>query len=64
LSRINEFQQEEEEPFLQKIEFKFKEETFKVLIWSIALCGAETLTLRELGKKYMENFAVLFCRMT
>jgi len=63
LSRINQFQQKEEVPFLQQNEFEFKEETIKVLIWSIASFGAETLTLRELDQKYMENFAMWCCRM-
>jgi hypothetical protein len=40
----------------QQIGLKFKEETSKMHILSIALCGAATWTLRTLGQKYLESF--------
>jgi hypothetical protein len=40
----------------QQTGIKFKEETSKVLHWSIALCGAETWTLRKVDQKYLESF--------
>ena len=48
--------QQEAEYFHQQIGFKFKEETNKFWTWSIALCGAETWTLRKADQKYSESF--------
>jgi hypothetical protein len=50
----------QQEGFSQQVGFKFKEETSKVLIWKIALCGGETWTLREVDQKYLKNFE-LWC---
>jgi len=38
--------QKEEESFYQQIELKFEEETSEMLVWSMALYGSETWTLR------------------
>ena len=47
--------------FYQHIGLKFEEETSKMLhIWSMALYGAETWTLRAADKKYLESFE-LWC---
>jgi hypothetical protein len=40
----------------QQTELKFKEKSVKCYIWSIALCGAETWTLRKTDKNYLESF--------
>jgi hypothetical protein len=37
----------EQGSFCQQTGFKFKEETSRILSWSIALYGAETWTLRK-----------------
>ena len=42
--------------FHQQIGLKFKEETNKMLIWSIALYGVETWTLRKVDQKHLESF--------
>jgi hypothetical protein len=36
--------------------FKIEEEATEVLHWSLALYGAETLTLRALDQKHLERF--------
>jgi hypothetical protein len=51
LSRQKNIQQEECS-FRQQIGLKM----VKCYIWSIALLGAETLTLRKVGHKYLESF--------
>jgi predicted HD phosphohydrolase len=48
--------QQEEESFHQQTGLKFKEETSKCYIWSIAFYGAEKRTLRKIGQKYLESF--------
>jgi hypothetical protein len=39
-----------------KLELELKKKLVKCYIWSIALYGAETLTLRKLDRKYLESF--------
>jgi uncharacterized GH25 family protein len=34
----------------------------KCYIWSIALCGAETWTVRKVDQKYLESFKMWCCR--
>jgi hypothetical protein len=43
--------QKGESSFYQQIGLKFKAETGKCYIWSMALCGAEILTLGKLDQK-------------
>jgi len=53
------FKQKEGAVVTKKLYIKFKEETSKVRhLEHSFLCGAETLTLREVDKKYLESFAV------
>jgi hypothetical protein len=42
--------------FHQQTGLNCREETSKVYIWSIALYGAQTWTLREVDQKYLESF--------
>jgi len=42
--------------FRQQIGIKFKEESSKVLPWSIACCGIETSTIVKEDQKYLECF--------
>jgi hypothetical protein len=44
----------------RQIGLKFKEETKKWYVWSIALYGAETWALRKVYQKYLESFE-LWC---
>jgi hypothetical protein len=36
----------------------------KCCVWSIALCGAETWTLRKVGQKHLESFEIWGWRRT
>jgi hypothetical protein len=36
--------------------------TSECYIWSIALHGAETWTLRKVDQKYLESFEICYCR--
>ena len=38
------------------IKLDFKEKLVKCYLWSIALYGAETWTLRNIDQKYLEGF--------
>jgi len=40
--------------FHLQIELKLKEENSKFCAWSIALCGAETWTLRKVDQEYQK----------
>jgi hypothetical protein len=42
--------------FTSKLELNLRKKLVKCYIWSIALCGAETWTLRKVDQKYMESF--------
>jgi hypothetical protein len=42
--------------FTSKLDLKLKKKPVKCYIWSIALCGAETLTLQAVDQKYLESF--------
>jgi hypothetical protein len=42
--------------FTSKLDEYLKKKLVKCCIWSIAVCGAETWTLRELDQKNLENF--------
>ena len=44
------------------IGLKFEEETRKCYIWSMALYGAETWTLRAADQKYLESFEMWYRR--
>jgi hypothetical protein len=39
-----------------KLELNVRKELLKCYIWSVALCGDETGTLRKVGHKYLEKF--------
>ena len=41
--------------FTSKLDEYSRKKPVKCCIWSIALCGAETWTLRELDRKDLEN---------
>jgi hypothetical protein len=43
-------------PFTSKLDLKLRKKSVKCYIWSIALYGAETWTLRKLDQKYLESF--------
>jgi hypothetical protein len=42
--------------FTSKLELNLRKKLVKCYIWSIALYGAETWTLREVDQKYLESF--------
>jgi hypothetical protein len=42
--------------FTSKLKSSLRSQLVKCYIWSVALCGAGTLTLREVDKEYVENF--------
>jgi hypothetical protein len=42
--------------FTSKLDLELKKKLVECYIWSIALYGAETWTLKKLGRKYMESF--------
>jgi hypothetical protein len=41
--------------FTSKLDFNLRKKLVKCYIWSIALCGAETWTLRKVDQKYLES---------
>jgi hypothetical protein len=42
--------------FTSKLELNLRKKLVKCYIWSIALYGAETWTLRKVDQKYLESF--------
>jgi hypothetical protein len=44
--------------FTSKLDLNLRKKLVKCYIWSIALCGAETWTLRKMGQKYLESFEI------
>jgi hypothetical protein len=42
--------------FTSKLDLNLRKKLVKCYIWSIALCGAETWTLRKMDQKYLESF--------
>jgi hypothetical protein len=40
--------------------FSLRKKLVKSYTWSIALCGAETWTLRKVDQKYVESFEILY----
>jgi hypothetical protein len=42
--------------FTSKLDLNLRKKLVKCYIWSIALYGAETWTLRKLDQKYLESF--------
>jgi hypothetical protein len=42
--------------FTSKLELNLRKKLIKCYIWSIALYGAETWTLRKMDQKYLESF--------
>jgi hypothetical protein len=42
--------------FTSKLDLKLRKKLVKCYIWSIALYGAETWTLRKIDQKYLESF--------
>jgi hypothetical protein len=42
--------------FNGKLDLNLRKKLVKCYIWSIALCGAETWTLRKIDQKYLESF--------
>jgi len=56
--------QQAENSFAQHNGLKFKKETVKYYIWSIALCDAGTWTVREIGQKYLESYEIRCQRRT
>jgi hypothetical protein len=42
--------------FTSKLDLNLRKKLVKCYIWSTALCGAETWTLRKINQKYLENF--------
>jgi hypothetical protein len=42
--------------FTSKLHLELRKKLVKCYIWSIALYGAETWTLRKLDQKYLESF--------
>jgi hypothetical protein len=49
--------------FTSKLDLELRNKLVKCYIWSIALYGAETWTLRKLDQKYLEGFATCWKRM-
>jgi hypothetical protein len=47
---------------LWEVPTELRKKSVKCYIWSIALYGAETWTLRKLDQKYMESFEMLCWR--
>ena len=43
-------------PFTSKLDLNLRKKLVKCYIWSMALCGAETWTLRAADQKYLESF--------
>jgi len=45
--------------FTSKLDLNFRKKLVKCYIWSMALYGAETWTLRAADQKYLESFEIL-----
>jgi hypothetical protein len=45
--------------FTSKLELNLSKKLVKCYIWIVALCGAETWTLRKVDQKYLESFEML-----
>jgi hypothetical protein len=41
--------------FTSKLELNLRKKLVKCYVWSVALCGAETWTLRKVDRKYLES---------
>jgi len=48
--------------FTSKLDLNLRKTLIKCYIWSMALCGAETWTLRAADQKYLESFEMCCCR--
>jgi hypothetical protein len=48
--------------FTSTLDLNLRKKLVKCYIWSIALYGAETWTLRKIDQKYLENFEMWCCR--
>jgi hypothetical protein len=48
--------------FTSKLDLNLKKKLFKCYIWSIALYGGETWTLRKVPQKYLERFEMWWWR--
>jgi hypothetical protein len=48
--------------FISKFDLKLRKKPVKCYIWSIALCGAETWTLRKVDQKYLGSSEMWCCR--
>jgi hypothetical protein len=55
-------QQEKTTLFTSKLDLNLRKKLTKCYIWSVALYGAETWTLRKVDQKYMESFEMLCWR--
>jgi hypothetical protein len=44
--------------FISKFDLNLRKKLVKYYIWSIALYGAETLTLRKVDRKSLESFQI------
>jgi predicted restriction endonuclease len=42
--------------FTSTLDLELRKKLVKCYIWSIALCGAETWTIRAVDQKHMESF--------
>jgi hypothetical protein len=42
--------------FTNTLDLKLRKKLVKCYIWSIALCGAETWTIRAVDEKHLESF--------
>jgi hypothetical protein len=45
--------------FTSKLDLNLRKKLVKCYIWSIALYGAETWTLRKVDQRYLESFEML-----
>jgi hypothetical protein len=48
--------------FTRKLSLELRKKLVKCYIWSTALYGAETRTLRKVDQKYLESFEMWCCR--
>jgi hypothetical protein len=48
--------------FTSKSGLNLRKKLLNCYIWSIALCGADTWTLRKVDQKYVESFEMWCCR--
>ena len=42
--------------FISKLDFNLRKKPAKCYIWSVAVCTADSWTLREVDQKYLERF--------